>query len=423
MVLTCLTVSGCSQGGRLEPTSGDSGGADSGGGGTYGGPGGGGSGGAGSAGSDGGASGTGPETPGAVGLVVIDVQETFVDGAKNPDISSILERTKNDFLLAEDKGVPFFITFEDSQDGDHALHAPLKPFLPSQSQDFTKTTYGATGLPSFADAVKTSGLSHLVVIGAETDVCVLQTVLGLRNMGFTVLLQKDAVFTSETNPSPALRRMQQAGTVLVDQAEVADFLADPAKLPDAADPPVTLVDPLHMGVVLNDFTDAALSGGSDPLTKQKSARVRELLLVSEWFDLPVYVSDPGAGLPSAYESYFQGQLRPLSQIAQDGSVTQLVVAGTDGGGLAAAMSSWMQAHDLFVMEDALFARSGLAAQKDMLKPYFAKGLVPITYKTFYYDMTRSTDLAEWPSQEWVQKYDEYYWITEAPEDLPPIQGE
>jgi hypothetical protein len=128
---------------------------------------------------------------------------------------AIIERMKSAFQLAGDQQVPLFITFEDSQLGDHALHAPLQPLRPAHAQDFVKTTFAATGLPAFANAVQKAGLSHLVVMGAETDVCVLQTVLGLRAMGLTVMLEADAVFSEETNPSPALRRMQQAGVLLV----------------------------------------------------------------------------------------------------------------------------------------------------------------------------------------------------------------
>jgi hypothetical protein len=245
----------------------------------------------------------------------------------------------------------------------------------------------------------------VVVLGAETDVCVLQTVLGLRALGFTVLLQSDAVFTEETNTPPAFRRMQQAGAVLVDLAAVNAFAADPSTLPAAVDVAVAITRPLELGVVLNAFTDAALAANDDPLTTQKSARLRELLLVSEWFSLPVYADAP---LPSQYAQYYQGTLRPLAQIDTDANVEQLVFAGTDGG-LATALAVHASSHEIFLMEDALLGQT-----------ITDTAIVPTTYKAFYYDMTKSVDLGQWPSQEWVQKFDEYYWITQAPEDLPSM---
>jgi hypothetical protein len=207
--------------------------------------------------------------------------------------------------------------------------------------------------------------------------------------------------------------------LLVDQAAVATYVADAATLPKGNYATVTITEPLKLGVVLNAFTSASVSGSADPLKTQKSARLRELLLVSEWFELPVYVDNPSAGLPSSLASYFQGELRPVSQIQQDSSVTQLVFAGTDSN-VDDAIAARSGTHDVFVMEDALLASGSPAALKQMLAPLFEAGLVPTTYKAFYYDMTKSVDTAEWPSQTWVQKFEEYYWITAAPEDLPPI---
>jgi nicotinamidase-related amidase len=355
----------------------------------------------------------------ALGVVVIDVQETFVAGASNPDMPQVLERTSALFSLAEEHDVPFFITFEASQSGDHALHAPLVSVLPAGARDFIKTTFAATGLPSFASAVQGSGVTHVVVVGAETDVCVMQSVLGLREMGLTVLLERDAVFSEETNTSSALRRMEQAGVVLVDEAQVASFLADPHQLPAGLDAPVRIVAPLQVGVVLNDLTSASIAGSGDAYKAQKLARLRELLLVSEWFGLPVYVNDVSAGLPAELQDYFWGELRPAAQIAGDTTVTQLVFAGSDGG-VSGAVLGHRQNHDIFVMEDALLAETTNADQAALLAPLVESGVVPTTYKSFWYDMTKSVEPAEWPSQTWVDKIEEYYPITQAPEDLPPI---
>jgi hypothetical protein len=51
------------------------------------------------------------------------------------------------------------------------------------------------------------------VAGGETDVCVLQSVLGLIEAGLQVFLLEDALFSSEPNIGPAMRRMQSAGAI------------------------------------------------------------------------------------------------------------------------------------------------------------------------------------------------------------------
>jgi nicotinamidase-related amidase len=402
-----LALAACSGGGDNRDDS-DAGGGGAGNGGAEGGNG--------NAGSGGGVGGMGGETTmGTLGIVVIDVQETFVTGSSTPDMAGVIERTKSILELAGTNDVPVVISFEASQTGDHALHAPLEPSVPPAAQRFTKTTFDATGLAAFHDAVAASGVSHVAVLGAETDVCVMQSVLGLREMGLTVMLQTDAVFTSEPHTSPARRRMEQAGVAMIDLADVTTFTSG-SGLPLPSRAAVRRAEPLQMGVVLNAFDAAALAAG-DPLTSQKGARLRELLLVSEWFDLPVYAAAP---IPAAYADYYQGTVRPLSQIATDGGVTQLTIAGSDDG-LAAAVAGW-SSHDLFLMEDALLAVAG-GDHDALLQSLEQDGAIPTTYKSFYYEMTRSVDVQEWPSQTWIDRYDEYYRITQAPEDLPPMPAD
>jgi hypothetical protein len=41
----------------------------------------------------------------------------------------------------------------------------------------------------------------------------MQSVLGLIQMGYQVFLLEDCIFTSETQPAPALQRMYQAGAI------------------------------------------------------------------------------------------------------------------------------------------------------------------------------------------------------------------
>jgi nicotinamidase-related amidase len=365
--------------------------------------------------------GEGASTPStnSLAMAVIDIQESFVTYAANLDKAAVIDRAAGSFQLAQEHGLPFLLTFEASKAGDHALHAPLQPWVPSHGEDFIKTRFAATGLPAFHDAVLETAASHVVVLGTETDVCVLQTVLGLRTMGLSVMLQTDAVLSSETNVPPALRRMQQAGVALIDHSELEAFVDDPSLMPAAPPGKPTIVSPLAMGVVLNDFTDATVAASGDPLMTQKSARLKELLLISEWFERPVYVNDVSAGLPGAYASSYQGELRPIGQLADDPEIGQLVFAGADTD-VAARIQAWASSHDLFVMEDALLTTGSLLAQAEALAPLFAQGVVPTTYKTFYYEMTVSVDLSEWPAASWVDKYDEYYWITQAPEALPPI---
>ena len=79
--------------------------------------------------------------------------------------------------------------------------------------DLVVTDVGVgAGASRLLDALRRDG-PPVVVAGAETDVCVMQSCFGLLEMGFEVFLLEDCVFSNEANVGPALRRMQQAGVV------------------------------------------------------------------------------------------------------------------------------------------------------------------------------------------------------------------
>jgi len=355
-----------------------------------------------------------------LGVVVIDVQDLFVRYAAQKEIDQIIDNIRSTLALTAQHRTPLFVTFEDSKNRStgHGLPARLAGAIPAHAREFIKTTFAATGNKAFASAVRQSGLTHLVVLGAETDVCVLQTALGLRAMGFEVILQQDAVFTSEPNTAPALRRMRQAGVRMASASEVQALAAGKAPLPAAEGGTIAIVKPLSIAVVLNRFDDAGLAGSSDPLGVAKHARLRELLLISEWFDMPLY----GAGshtLPAKYGSLITKQIQPLESLASAAGIEQIVIAGTDAG-LAGLVQGLAKARDVFLVEDALLS-SGAGDQPSTLEAlYNDASAVPITYKSLYYGMTKSISLAEWPSKSWVDKDPVYYPKTRAPEDLPPM---
>ena len=54
-----------------------------------------------------------------------------------------------------------------------------------------------------------------VVAGCETDVCVLQSCLGLLDLGYEVFVVEDLLFSSARNVGTAITRMQAGGVVFL----------------------------------------------------------------------------------------------------------------------------------------------------------------------------------------------------------------
>lgn len=355
---------------------------------------------------------------GKLGVVVIDSQQVFFTtaNARNPssDITKRMANNKRVLELATASHAPTFITYEASKTGDHALHSSLAGVVPPQAQEFIKTTFAATGQPQFLGAVKASEVRRLIVIGAETDVCVLQTMLGLRRAGFEVLALVDALFTEEVNDAPALRRMRQAGIVQVKMQEAEALLTDGAasQAPTTTAPP-PIVRPLEIGIVLHDL--AGLNA-ADSNAAAKKARLKQLLLISEWFKMPVLAADPQqalAALPADLQTILKHPIVALA--SRPAQVKQVVVAGGRSG-LDAPVTELAKGGEVFLMDDILLG--GAAAD---LEPLYVKGAIPSTYKMLYYEMIQSVNDAQWPSQQWVTDSSPYFALTQSPEELPPIR--
>lgn len=354
---------------------------------------------------------------GPVGVVVIDEQQVFFDTAasRNPAAAAgpLMDRSAQIFGLAKAKSLPFFITFEATTTGDHALPAALRAVLPANARSFVKTTFAATSQPDFAHAIATGGVPRVLVIGAETDVCVLQTILGLRRGGHEVFALKDAIFTEERNDAPALRRYAQAGVQVVDLNAATNLLQTLAPTPSAGPATAPIVKSFEIGILLHAIDHL---GDADVNASPKRVRLRELLTVSEWFQIPLFAADPArtlAALPSDLRGILTRPIQPLA--SRPANISQLAVVGGHAG-LAAQLAS--VTGDVFLIEDALVG--GGAAD---LAPLEAKGAVPSTYKTLWYELTKSVDDAGWPSQAWVQRGSTYWDRTMAPEELPPLAPE
>ncbi|MDQ6618187.1 MAG: isochorismatase family protein [Pseudomonadota bacterium] len=88
---------------------------------------------------------------------------------------------------------------------------------------FVKTFFGAAEHEEFVAMLRSTGRSQLVVAGMEAHVCVMQTVLGLLNLGFEVTAVADAIgsrVSRRRDRALALGRMRDAGAILASSETV-----------------------------------------------------------------------------------------------------------------------------------------------------------------------------------------------------------
>ena len=145
-------------------------------------------------------------------LVVIDVQEKLCVAM---DEKVVRKLTKNIGILLEsasELNVPVIVT-EQYVKGVGATVAELKEKA-AAAPCYEKMTFSSCGSADFIDTLKATGRSQVVITGMETHVCVLQTVIELRDAGFEVHLVKDAVMSrSKQNWQTAVEAMIMTGAV------------------------------------------------------------------------------------------------------------------------------------------------------------------------------------------------------------------
>ena len=151
-----------------------------------------------------------------IGILLIDVQPLFLGLAfpnHNETRESLLLRYEHLLKLADWMDLPLIATFEIPVYENGELPERLNAVFPAKGQRFTKNYFDCTSEEDIREAIEGLPVRQLAVAGAETDVCVMQSVLGLLQMGYQVFILEDCLFTSESEPGPALRRMVQAGAI------------------------------------------------------------------------------------------------------------------------------------------------------------------------------------------------------------------
>jgi nicotinamidase-related amidase len=95
------------------------------------------------------------------------------------------------------------MTLEALAPGMVDLVAPLARLAPP-AEVFDKWTYSAWQDGTLHPRLRARGIDTLVVSGAETDVCVLATVLGAVDLGYRVVIPTDAICSSSDRTHDAL---------------------------------------------------------------------------------------------------------------------------------------------------------------------------------------------------------------------------
>jgi nicotinamidase-related amidase len=148
-------------------------------------------------------------------LVVVDAQEAFYAGslpaAERAGAERALARMTWLARVASLLEIPVVLT-EEEPERNGATFGPLAEVAGSPAH--VKPTFGLAGTPEILAGIEATGRRTAVLAGFETDVCVAQSAIGLKERDLRVVVVEDAVFSPGEMHARGLARIAAAGVEL-----------------------------------------------------------------------------------------------------------------------------------------------------------------------------------------------------------------
>ena len=181
--------------------------------------------------------------------VIVDLQGFFLSQVDPRLRSSVKTNTAHLVRLLDAFGIPVMATLERPVEIKGTLPKEVAKRLSKRVKIFEKDFFDLTKDRKIKAHLARQKRRQVIVTGCETDVCVMQSCLGLLALGYEVYVMEELIFSSARDVKAALARMTDAGCVfltykmlyyeLVESVEGPDrrfeaFGPFPDDLPDAA---------------------------------------------------------------------------------------------------------------------------------------------------------------------------------------------
>jgi nicotinamidase-related amidase len=147
--------------------------------------------------------------------VLIDVQDFFLSQLEPRARLRIRGNLRNLARLLTYFRIPIVVTLERSVDAKGTLPKEIGKHLGGEHEIFEKDFFDLTKEKKIRDHLGRLRRNQVIIAGCETDVCVLQSCLGLLALGYEVFVVDDLLFSSSSDVGAAIVRMQAEGGVLL----------------------------------------------------------------------------------------------------------------------------------------------------------------------------------------------------------------
>jgi nicotinamidase-related amidase len=121
--------------------------------------------------------------------------------------------TKNYVRLLGHFRIPIIVTLERPVSQKGSLPMEVKKYLAHPAKIFEKDFFDLCKENQIRDYLQSLKKNQVIVAGCETDVCVLQSCLGLLSLGYEVYLVEELLFSSSPSAHAAIARMKAEGAI------------------------------------------------------------------------------------------------------------------------------------------------------------------------------------------------------------------
>jgi len=173
--------------------------------------------------------------------LLIDVQNFFLSQVDKRLRSKIITNTKNFVRLLGHFEIPIIVTLERPLGQNGSLPREVAKYLSAFSKSFEKDFFDLCKEKKIRSHLSRLKKKQVIVAGCETDVCILQSCLGLLSLGYEVYVVEELLFSSSVNVHAAMTRMQAEGAIFLtykslyyELVESVEARALPDELPDSA---------------------------------------------------------------------------------------------------------------------------------------------------------------------------------------------
>lgn len=145
--------------------------------------------------------------------VIVDLQGFFLAQIDKKLRSRIKTNTSHFIRLLNYFQIPLVVTLERSVEQKGTVPNEIGRHLDKRARTFEKDFFDLCKEKKIKGHLAGLKRQQAIVAGCETDVCVLQSCLGLLSLGYEVYVMEDLIFSSSRNVDAAIARMKGEGAV------------------------------------------------------------------------------------------------------------------------------------------------------------------------------------------------------------------